>query len=190
MRASPLAGRRLLLCVSGGIAAYKAVHLARLLVRAGAEVRVALTEAAARFVGPDTFAALTGRPAHTSVFEEPGSVLHVRLAREADLAIVAPATAHAIARLALGLADDLVTSALLEATCPLVVAPAMHTGMWEHPATAEHGRALAARGARIVGPAAGPLAVRMIATSSPSWFVSRVSTSIQTAFGSSRIPFS
>ncbi|HXF37795.1 MAG TPA: bifunctional phosphopantothenoylcysteine decarboxylase/phosphopantothenate--cysteine ligase CoaBC [Actinomycetota bacterium] len=158
MRASPLAGRRLLLCVSGGIAAYKAVHLARLLVQAGAEVRVALTEAAARFVGPDTFAALTGRPAHTSVFEEPGSVLHVRLAREADLAIVAPATAHAIARLALGLADDLVTSALLEATCPLVAAPAMHTGMWEHPATAEHVRALAARGARIVGPAAGPLA--------------------------------
>lgn len=158
MSASPLAGRRVLLCVSGGIAAYKAVQLARLLTAAGGQVRVAMTEAATRFVGPDTFAALTGRPAHTSVFEEPGSILHVRLAREAELALVAPATANVIARLALGLADDLVTSALLEATCPLLVAPAMHTGMWEHPSTREHVRALEGRGARIVGPSAGPLA--------------------------------
>ncbi len=158
MTASALEGRRVLLGVTGGIAAYKAAYLVRLLTAAGAEVRVAMTEAATRFVGPDTFAALTGRPAHTSVFEEPGAVLHVRLAREADLAIVAPATANVLARLAHGIADDLVTASLLEARCPVLVAPAMHTGMWEHPATRANVRLLEERGVRVVGPAAGPLA--------------------------------
>ncbi len=158
MTASALEGRRVLLGVTGGIAAYKAAHLVRLLRAAGAEVRVAMTEAATRFVGPDTFAALTGHPAHASVFEEPGAVLHVRLAREADLAIVAPATANVLARLAHGIADDLVTATLLEATCPVLVAPAMHTGMWEHPATRANVRLLEERGVRFVGPAAGPLA--------------------------------
>src|SRR5205807_9061943 len=121
-----LGGRRILLCVSGGIAAYKAALVARLLVSDGADVQVLMTEAATRFVGPDTFAALTHHPVHHGVFELPESILHVRLAHEADAAVVAPATANVLAKLALGLADDLVTSTLLETTCPLVVAPAMH----------------------------------------------------------------
>jgi phosphopantothenoylcysteine decarboxylase/phosphopantothenate--cysteine ligase len=147
-----------LLGVSGGIAAYKAALVARLLHAAGADVTVVMTEAATRFVGPDTFAALTGEPAHTSLWERPGEVVHVRLAREADVAIVAPATANVIAKLAHGLSDDLLSATLLEATCPLVVAPAMHTGMWEHPATQTNVDVLVARGVRIVGPATGPLA--------------------------------
>jgi phosphopantothenoylcysteine decarboxylase/phosphopantothenate--cysteine ligase len=153
-----LAGRRVLLGVTGGIAAYKAVVLARLLLKAGAEVQVVMTQAAARFVGPDTFTALTGRKARTDVFDEPERVLHVHLAHEADVAVVAPATANVIARLALGLADDMVTSTLLESRCPLVIAPAMHTGMYEHPATQEHLGTLAERGAVMVGPATGSLA--------------------------------
>jgi phosphopantothenoylcysteine decarboxylase/phosphopantothenate--cysteine ligase len=156
--ASPLAGRRVLLGVTGGIAAYKACSLARLLTRAGATVQVVMTRSATRFVGPDTFAALTGRPVRTDLWEEPGSVLHVRLAHEADVAVVAPLTANVLAKLAHGLADDLLTSTLLEATCPLVLAPAMHTGMWEHPATARNVETLVERGARVVGPVTGPLA--------------------------------
>jgi phosphopantothenoylcysteine decarboxylase/phosphopantothenate--cysteine ligase len=147
-----------LLGVTGGIAAYKAVNLVRLLTGAGARVDVVLTESAQRFVGADTFSALTGRPAHTSLWERPGEVLHVRLAHEADLAIVAPATANLIARFAHGLADDLLTSTLLEATCPVVLAPAMHFGMWQHPATVGNVESLLGRGVRIVGPAVGPLA--------------------------------
>jgi len=147
-----------LLGVSGGIAAYKAALVARSLRTAGAEVSVILTENATRFVGPDTFSALTGSAAHTSLWERPGDVLHVRLAREADVALVAPATANVIAKLAHGLSDDLLSAALLESTCPLVVAPAMHTGMWAHPATQGNVRTLRERGARIVGPVSGPLA--------------------------------
>lgn len=153
-----LAGRHVLLGVTGGIAAYKSAFLARLLTAAGAEVQTVMTRAAMRFVGADTFAAITGRPVHSEVFEETDAVLHVRLAREADVAVVAPATANVLAKLALGLADDLLTSVLLEATCPLVVAPAMHSGMWEHPATREHAATLSARGATVVGPAVGSLA--------------------------------
>ena len=148
----------MLLGVSGGIAAYKAALVARSLRTAGAEVSVILTENATRFVGPDTFSALTGSAAHTSLWERPGDVLHVRLAREADVALVAPATANVIAKLAHGLSDDLLSAALLESTCPLVVAPAMHTGMWAHPATQGNVRTLRERGARIVGPVSGPLA--------------------------------
>jgi phosphopantothenoylcysteine decarboxylase/phosphopantothenate--cysteine ligase len=155
---SVLAGRRVLLGVSGGIAAYKSALLARLLVGAGAEVQVVMTPAATRFVGPDTFAALTRRAVHSDVFERTDVVLHVRLAHQAELAVVAPATANVVAKLALGLADDLLTSTLLEATCPLIVAPAMHTGMWEHPATQANLRTLAQRGVVSVGPASGPLA--------------------------------
>ena len=155
---SPLAGRRVLLGVTGGIAAYKACILTRLLTQAGATVQVVMTPSATRFVGPDTFAALSGRPAYTEVWEEPGSVLHVRLARQAHMAVVAPATANVIAKLARGIADDLLTSTLLEATCPLVLAPAMHSGMWEHPATQANVRALQERGTAVVGPATGPLA--------------------------------
>jgi len=147
-----------LLGVSGGIAAYKAALVARLFKAAGAEVAVVLTGAATRFIGADTFAALTGAPAHTSLWEQPGEVLHVRLAREADVAVVVPATANVLAKLAHGHADDLLTATLLEATCPLVVAPAMHSGMWEHPATQANVAILLDRGVLSVGPATGPLA--------------------------------
>jgi phosphopantothenoylcysteine decarboxylase / phosphopantothenate---cysteine ligase len=155
---SILSGRHILLGVTGGIAAYKSALLARLLVGAGAEVQVVMTPAATRFVGADTFAALTRRPVHSDLFEQSEVVLHVRLAHEAEIAVVAPATANVLAKLVLGLADDLLTSTLLEATCPLVVAPAMHTGMWEHPATQAHIQTLAQRGVSIVGPVSGPLA--------------------------------
>jgi len=155
---SPLAGRRVLLGVTGGVAAYKACSLTRLLTQVGARVQVVMTRSGARFVGPDTFAALSGRRVYIDLWEEAGSVLHVRLAREADVAVVAPLTANVLAKLAHGLADDLLTSALLEATCPLVLAPAMHTGMWEHPATQANVRALAERGLTLVGPVTGALA--------------------------------
>ena len=148
----------MLLGVSGGIAAYKAALVARLLTSAGAEVTVVLTEAATRFIGADTFSALTGEPAYTSLWERPGEVLHVRLAREADVAVVVPATANVLAKLANGHADDLLTATLLEAICPLVIAPAMHSGMWEHPATRANVATLLDRGARSIGPVTGPLA--------------------------------
>lgn len=148
----------MLLGVSGGIAAYKAAALARLLVGAGADVRVVMTASAQRFVGTDTFAALTGNPVHTSLWERPGEVLHVRLAHEADIVAVAPATANVIAKLANGLADDLLTAILLESDRPLVLAPAMHTGMWEHQATRGNIARLVERGAHLVGPSVGALA--------------------------------
>lgn len=153
-----LGGRRVLLGVTGGIAAYKAAQLVRLITGAGADVTVVMTEAASRFVGPETFAALTHRPVHTSLWESPGEVLHVRLAHETELAIVAPATARLLARLAVGMSDDLLTSTLLEYGGPIVLAPAMHTGMWEHPATRSNVETLVARGVRLVGPESGPLA--------------------------------
>src|SRR5438309_305563 len=153
-----LSGRRVLLGVTGGIAAYKAALLARLLTHAGASVDVVMTPTAARFVGPETFAALTRNPVHRDLFGSPEAVLHVRLAHDADVAVVAPATANVLAKLALGLADDLVTSTLLEASCPLVLAPAMHTGMWSHPATGANIRTLVERGAVVVGPVEGALA--------------------------------
>jgi phosphopantothenoylcysteine decarboxylase/phosphopantothenate--cysteine ligase len=156
--ASPLAGRRVLLGVTGGVAAYKAAYLARLLRERGAEVQAVLTRSATRFVGPDTFSALTGRAAHAEVFERTEDVLHVRLAHEADVAVVAPATANVLAKLATGVADDLLTSTLLEFRGPLLVTPAMHSGMWIHPATADNLRVLESRGASVVGPVEGPLA--------------------------------
>jgi phosphopantothenoylcysteine decarboxylase/phosphopantothenate--cysteine ligase len=117
-----------------------------------------MTASAERFIGTETFAALTGNPVHTSLWEQPGVVVHVELARSTDLAIVAPATANVIAKLANGLADDLLTATLLEARCPLIIAPAMHTGMWEHPATRSNITMLQDRGVRLVGPASGALA--------------------------------
>jgi len=147
-----------LLGVTGSIAAYKAAMLARLLIEAGARVRVILTPTAERFVGADTFSALTGEPVHTSLWDRPGDVVHVRLAREADVVVVAPATANVLAKLANGIADDLLTCTLLEASCPLILAPAMHAGMWGHPATASNVATLADRGAVLVGPEVGALA--------------------------------
>ncbi len=148
----------MLLGVTGSIAAYKAGLLARLLVDAGADVRVILTHSAERFVGADTFAALTGNPVQTSLWDNPGEVVHVRLAHDIDVAVVAPATANVIAKLATGIADDLLSSTLLETTSLLILAPAMHTGMWQHPATAANAATLAERGAVFVGPVVGALA--------------------------------
>lgn len=144
--------------MTGGIAAYKSVHLARLLMAAGASVQAVLTESATRFVGADTFSGLTGIPAHVSLWERPGEVLHVRMAHEADMVIIAPATANVIAKLSHGIADDLLTATMLEARCPILVAPAMHTGMWEHPATRGNASILQARGVHFVGPKTGALA--------------------------------
>lgn len=153
-----LAGSRVLLGVTGGVAAYKAAVLARLLTVGGAEVTAVLTDSATRFVGADTFSGLTGREAFTSLWERPGEVLHVRLARGSDLAVVAPCTANTLAKLASGLADDLLTATLLEFRGPLVLAPAMHTGMWEHAATRANVVTLQARGVHLVGPVVGALA--------------------------------
>ena len=152
-----LGGVRVLLAVTGGIAAYKAAELARELQRAGAEVQPLLTEAAEAFVTRATFAALTGRRVPSSIWDEPGEVEHVALARWGQVLVVAPATAHTLARLAAGLADDLVTNVALAFGGPVVVAPAMHTEMWEHPATSHNLEVLAARGVWVIPPASGPL---------------------------------
>ena len=151
-------GRRVLLAVTGGIAAYKSAILARLLTAGGADVTSLLTHAATRFIGPDTLSALTGRPAYTTVWDRPGEVLHVRLAHDADVAVIAPCTANVLAKLAHGIADDLVTSTMLEYAGPVVLAPAMHTGMWTAAATQANIATLAARGVQIVGPVEGALA--------------------------------
>lgn len=153
-----LAGRRVLLGVCGGIAAYKAAYLARALRADGADVTAILTDAAARFVGLETFAGLTGNPAHASLWDAGGAVVHVELAHSADVLVIAPATATTLAKLAHGLADDLLSAAALEFRGPVVVAPAMHTGMWSSPATQANVSTLAARGVRFVGPVEGALA--------------------------------
>ena len=153
----PLQGARVLLAVSGGIAAYKAAELARELQRQGAEVQPLLTAGAEAFVTRATFAALTGRRVPSSIWDDPAAVEHVALARWGDLLLVAPATAHVLARMATGLADDLVTNVALAFAGPVVVAPAMHTEMWQHPATRHNLEVLAGRGVLVVPPASGPL---------------------------------
>jgi phosphopantothenoylcysteine decarboxylase/phosphopantothenate--cysteine ligase len=153
-----LHGRRVLLGVSGGIAAYKAAMVARGLQAVGANVTAVLTAAAERFIGLDTFSGLTGNEARGSLWDAPGSVLHVELAHGADVFAIVPATANVIAKLANGLADDLLSAAALEDDGPLVIAPAMHAGMWRADATQHNVRTLAARGARFVGPIQGALA--------------------------------
>jgi phosphopantothenoylcysteine decarboxylase / phosphopantothenate---cysteine ligase len=144
--------------VTGGIAAYKAAHLARLLVQDGHDVHAVLTRGAENLIGPATFAGITGNPVRSDVWDAPEEIPHVRLAREADLVVVAPATAHVIAKAATGLADDLLTNILLMARVPIVIAPAMHTEMWEHPATQANIAVLRGRGVEIVGPDVGELA--------------------------------
>ena len=152
------AGRpRVVLGVAGGIAAYKAVELLRLLTETGHAVRVVPTESALRFVGTPTWAALSGASVATGVWDEPESVPHVRLGREADVVVVAPATADLLARAAAGRADDLLTATLLTARCPVVLAPAMHTEMWEHPATRANVATLRARGVVVLEPGVGRL---------------------------------
>ncbi|OLT19816.1 phosphopantothenoylcysteine decarboxylase [Ornithinimicrobium sp. CNJ-824] len=148
---------RIVLGVSGGIAAYKACLVLRLLTEAGHEVTVVPTRAALRFVGTATWEALSGRPVATEVWDDVPGVAHVRLGQEADLVLVAPATADLLARAAAGLADDLLTTTLLVARCPVVLAPAMHTEMWHHAATAANVRTLRDRGVHVVEPASGRL---------------------------------
>lgn len=148
---------RIVLGVAGGIAAYKACELLRRLTESGHEVTVVPTAAALNFVGAATWEALSGRPVHTGVFSATDQVNHVRLGREADLVFVAPATADLLARAATGRADDLLTNVLLTASCPVVMAPAMHTEMWQHPATRANVATLRERGVLVVDPAAGRL---------------------------------
>ncbi|MGO1768389.1 MAG: bifunctional phosphopantothenoylcysteine decarboxylase/phosphopantothenate--cysteine ligase CoaBC [Microbacterium sp.] len=143
--------------VTGGIAAYKTVHLVRRLVGAGHEVHVVPTDDALRFVGLATWESISRNPVTTSVHEDVSTVRHVALGQRAELVIVAPATAHTLARMAAGLADDLLGTTLLATSAPVVVAPAMHSGMWAHPATQDNMRILRERGIRVVGPADGPL---------------------------------
>ena len=151
---------RIVLGVSGGIAAYKAAELLRLLVEAGHEVRVVPTQAALRFVGAPTWAALSGQPVTTDLWDDVEQVAHVQLGQRADLVIVAPATADLLARAAQGLADDLLTTVLLTAHCPVLMAPAMHTEMWLHAATVANVATLRSRGVEVVEPGNGRLTGR------------------------------
>lgn len=148
---------RVLLGVGGGIAAYKSALLLRLLTEAGHDVRVVPTRASLEFVGRATWEALSGHPVTTDVFEDVPAVEHVSLGRWADLVVVAPATADLLARAAVGRADDLLTAALLTVRCPVLLAPAMHTEMWEHPATQDNVRTLRSRGVHVLDPDVGRL---------------------------------
>jgi phosphopantothenoylcysteine decarboxylase/phosphopantothenate--cysteine ligase len=156
---TPTPGSRphVVLGVSGGIAAYKACELLRRFTESGHDVTVVPTEAALRFVGADTWAALSGKPVSTEVWHAVHQVPHVRIGQSADLVVVAPATANVLAKAAHGLADDLLTNTLLTARCPVVFAPAMHTEMWEHAATRANVATLRARGALVIEPAEGRL---------------------------------
>jgi phosphopantothenoylcysteine decarboxylase/phosphopantothenate--cysteine ligase len=151
-------GRRVVLGVSGGIACYKSCTLARRLTEAGARVDVVLTQGAAEFVRPLTFEALTGRPVLGSLWEPGGALSHVRLGQEADLVLVAPATAHLVARMAQGLADDFLTTLLLASTAPVLLAPAMNDEMYAKPETRANLERLRGRGVAFVGPEIGALA--------------------------------
>ncbi|MEU4498455.1 bifunctional phosphopantothenoylcysteine decarboxylase/phosphopantothenate--cysteine ligase CoaBC [Streptomyces sp. NPDC023998] len=148
---------KVVLGVSGGIAAYKACELLRRLTESGHDVRVVPTESALHFVGTATWSALSGHPVSTEVWSDVHEVPHVRIGQGADLVVVAPATADMLAKAAHGLADDLLTNTLLTARCPVVFAPAMHTEMWEHPATQENVATLRRRGAVVIDPAVGRL---------------------------------
>jgi phosphopantothenoylcysteine decarboxylase/phosphopantothenate--cysteine ligase len=158
--ASALHGTKLLLCVCGGIAAYKSADLVRRLREAGATVQVAMTENAQRFVGAQTFQALSGFPVRTSLWDAQAEAAmgHIELARWADRILIAPATANILAKLAHGFADDLVSTLCLATTAPLTVAPAMNHRKWLHPATQANIATLQTRGVHIVGPDEGPLA--------------------------------
>ncbi|WP_087098136.1 bifunctional phosphopantothenoylcysteine decarboxylase/phosphopantothenate--cysteine ligase CoaBC [Nocardiopsis sp. JB363] len=147
----------MVLGVGGGIAAYKVCELLRRLTESGHRVRVVPTASALRFVGEPTWAALSGQPVETGVWDQVHEVPHVRIGQSADLVVVAPATADLMAKAAAGIADDLLTNTLLTARCPVVFAPAMHTEMWEHPATQDNVATLRSRGAIVLDPAVGRL---------------------------------
>ena len=155
--AGALSGQRVLLCVCGGIAAYKAAELVRRLRDAGVDVRVAMTDNAQRFVGAATFQALSGQPVRTSLWDEAAEAAmgHIELARWADRIVVAPATANTLAKLAHGFADDLVSTLCLASDAALFVAPAMNRLMWAHPATQANVATLQGRGATLLGPGTG-----------------------------------
>ncbi|MGH9152150.1 MAG: flavoprotein, partial [Acidimicrobiales bacterium] len=142
----------------GGIAAYKAVEVCRLLVDAGARVSPVLTEGATRFVGEVTFSALASERARTSLFDDADPIPHTTLGRAADVVVVAPATARLLGAYSAGLSDDLLTATLLATRAPVVVCPAMHAEMWEHPATVDNLAVLRRRGVRVVEPGVGRLA--------------------------------
>ena len=157
---SPFEGKRVALGISGSIAAYKAIDLASKLTQTGAEVDVLMSYGATRFVTPLSFRSITHRPVITDMFDvnSPNAVEHVAIAKSADILVVAPATAHTIAKLAFGMADDPISVTALATTAPLVVAPAMDANMWDHPAVQANAETLQKRGARIVGPGKGRLA--------------------------------
>ncbi len=148
---------RIVVGVTGGIAAYKAAHLVRFFTESGHSVRVIPTQSSLNFVGAATWEALTGHPVTTSVFEDVDQVAHVKLGQEADLIVIAPATADFISKIATGRADDLLSASVLVATCPVVVAPAMHTEMWRNPATVANVATLRERGIHVLDPATGRL---------------------------------
>jgi phosphopantothenoylcysteine decarboxylase/phosphopantothenate--cysteine ligase len=155
--ADPATAPRVVLGVTGGIAAYKACDLLRRFTETGHDVRVVPTASALEFIGAATWAALSGHPVTTVVWDDVHEVPHVRIGQQTDLLVVAPATADLLARAAHGFADDLLTATLLTARCPVVLAPAMHTEMWEHPATRENVAVLRRRGALVLDPAVGRL---------------------------------
>lgn len=158
-----LRGRRLVLGVTGSIAAYKAVSLLRTFTREGATTSVVMTQAAARFVTPLTFEVLSGERVTTDLFEAHQEMKHLSVPERADAIVIAPATANFLAKAAIGLADDVLSTMLLTAHCPLVIAPAMDGGMWSHPTVIEHVRMLRARGAVVLDPEEGPLASGQVA---------------------------
>ena len=153
-----LEGKNIVLCVTGGIAAYKACELTRLFVKNGARVRVAMTKHACQFVNPKTFETLIGSQVYTDMFEHAWEIDHISLAKFADVCVIAPATANILAKLASGIADDLVSTALLAMNCPILFAPAMNTNMWFNAATQANVSTLRQRGINIVGPESGQLA--------------------------------
>ncbi|HVX16917.1 MAG TPA: bifunctional phosphopantothenoylcysteine decarboxylase/phosphopantothenate--cysteine ligase CoaBC [Acidimicrobiales bacterium] len=155
---SPLSGKRVVLGVTGGIAAYKAIEVCRRLVDAGAHVSPVLTRGALRFVGATTFSALASEAAQTSLFDEADPIPHTRLGQAADLVIVAPATARLLGAYTAGISSDLLTATLLATRAPVLVCPAMHTEMWEHPAVQHNLSVLRSRGVHVVDPEAGRLA--------------------------------
>ena len=155
---SSLAGRRIVLGVSGGIAAYKAVDLCRRFVDAGAHVSVIMTDDAHRFVGPVTFSALSSEKVHTSIWDDDSPIPHTHLGQSADLIVVAPATARVISAYATGYSQDLLVATLIATRAPVIVCPAMHTEMWEHPSVQENLATLRRRGVHVVDPESGRLA--------------------------------
>lgn len=180
----PFDGRRVLLVVSGGIAAYKSAILTRRLIEAGAGVEVILTAAAERFIGRLTFEGITGRPAYASLWDRP--MAHLDLGLEADIVVVAPATANLLSRLAAGAADDLAATAVLASRAPVILCPAMNTRMWEHPITQANVARLVDVGYGVAGPADGPLAEgesgpgRLL---EPEEILSRIGRALETATG-------